>query len=531
MASSPTDTDLQPVAVAERLAESPSPTPQDRWPWYYGLFAPAFRPATAARKLAYLSVFQTFLIHLLAAVLFMELIDIFAGLAEAAEDFGREGWTGFVSLGLGGMWSELWSEVVRYPEAAAIMAIAAVGFEIQIALFALLIGPWGARDERIRTSIRNAFRCVWLHSAHALVLLVVLGMVFCVLTAMAASWEAHVDLDELCPWPTTYPDPLSANSSPEQQAEHARLMKEFNEAWLSTWQMRQQLTPWYADERDEFLMVWGLFPGQWWMLWALLRAVGAPRVVPPLPRPPTCETCGYNLTGTPRDGRCSECGETVESSLGDGVRPGFGWRGGGWLPLAWLRCAYRAATAPAAIGREIQVVSRQTDHRLFLVPSLVIAFLLGTSTFFLGYFVSEVSLPISEVTVHMLIAPAMGYAAAGGMLGFVLLAAGVVGLWYGHGAQRNLCPASMQMAVYVSPVLLLWLLISEAMIVLVSAGMLDWVREFLAARRWLSVSVRQTWLDPDVWFGLVMVLLAVLSLLLYVRLIARGVAAARYANR
>ncbi len=531
MASSPTDTDLQPVAVAERLAESPSPTPQDRWPWYYALFAPAFRPATAARRLAHLSLFQTFLIHLLAAVLFMGLLDVFAGLAEAARDFGREGWAGFMSLRLGGIWSELWSEVVRNPEAAAIMPIAAVGLEIQIALFALLIGLWGARDERVRTSIRNAFRCIWLHSSHALVLLLLLGTIFCVLTAMASAWQARVDLDKLCPWPT-YPDPLAAGSSPEQQAEHDRLMKECSEGYLLAWRMRRQLTPWYAGERDEFLMVWGLFPGQWWMLWALLRAVGAPRVVPPLPRPPTCETCGYNLTGTPRGGRCSECGETVESSLGEAVRPGFGWRRGGWLPLAWLRCAFRAVLAPAAVGRQIQVVSRQTDHRLFLVPGLLIAFLIGTSSFLLAFLVSEDSLPAGEVTLFMFIVPpVMGYMTAGGALGLVLLAAGVVGLWYGHGAQRNLCPASMQMAAYVSPVLLPWLLISGVMIVLASAGMLDRVREFLAIREWLSASIRRKWLDPDVWFGIAMFLLAVLSLLLYVRLIARGVAAARYANR
>ncbi len=533
MSSTPTDSDAQPlvgdVPLEQATGGVPAQAPPDGWPWYYALFAPTFRPATAARKLAHLSLFQTFLIHLLTAVLFLMMLDLFAGLAEAAEDFGRQGWVDILSLRLGGMWSELWSEVVSDPEIAALMVIPLVGFEVQIALSALLIAPWGARDERVRASIRNAFRCVWLHSTHALVLLVLLGSILCVLTAMRAVWDARVE--QLHPMPV-YPADLPPGSTAQENEAHAEAVQKYQEDSDRHWEVRWQTRPWYVQFGTEGLIVWGFFPGLAWMLWALLRAVGAPRAVPALPRPPTCETCGYNLTGTPRDGRCSECGETVDSSLGEGVRPGVGWHRGGLLPLAWTRCAVRAAVDPAAIGRQIQVVARQTDHRLFLALSLIGAFLIGAGTFLLACY-SDSPETFSRDRAEYLYfgAPAVGYLVAGLMLGLTLLVAWVVGLWYGRGAQRNLWPASIQMAVYVAPILLVWMFTSGVLIVLYCAGLFEKLRIVLRSQDWLRKVVPRLWFDPDVWFGIAMVLVAVLSLLLYLRLVARGVAAARYANR
>ncbi|MBN1489572.1 MAG: hypothetical protein JXA69_06605 [Phycisphaerae bacterium] len=67
----------------------------------------------------------------------------------------------------------------------------------------------------------------------------------------------------------------------------------------------------------------------------------------PPPLPPRCEGCGYDLTHVAADGRCTECGLDVASSLTPDLRrPGCPWEDEP-DPLAWLRTSYAVIVSPA----------------------------------------------------------------------------------------------------------------------------------------------------------------------------------------
>lgn len=71
-----------------------------------------------------------------------------------------------------------------------------------------------------------------------------------------------------------------------------------------------------------------LAPLTFWLLAALIRAVRTDYRLPehlPQPKEPTCDLCGYDLRGSPRDGRCPECGKPVEESLGQQYRTPTPW--------------------------------------------------------------------------------------------------------------------------------------------------------------------------------------------------------------
>ena len=73
--------------------------------------------------------------------------------------------------------------------------------------------------------------------------------------------------------------------------------------------------PWWI-RNDEVIIGYIAVGVSLWFLWALFRAAGVPRKGLVAARPPTCEYCGYNLTGTPIEGRCPECGVPAVMSLG-----------------------------------------------------------------------------------------------------------------------------------------------------------------------------------------------------------------------
>ncbi|MGQ9650686.1 MAG: hypothetical protein ACUVXJ_11295 [Phycisphaerae bacterium] len=145
----------------------------------------------------------------------------------------------------------------------------------------------------------------------------------------------------------TYPPypSLPPNATPGSQA-----MKDFEAAvaqWNQQvanlhrrWQLRHQ--EWrsrkpFLVRHDEAIIAFLCTVGSAWFLWALLRAIGARRTIASVRRPPTCEHCGYNLTGTTIEGRCPECGTPAIESLGPHVRPGTEWdRGGGLKDLVAL---------------------------------------------------------------------------------------------------------------------------------------------------------------------------------------------------
>ena len=189
--------------------------------------------------------------------------------------------------------------------------------EIGCVVVALMVMPWGATDEPLRSSFAHALRRVWLHTTQAVPMFVLGGV------------------------------PITC-------MEHLR--------WLFMRSIQAQRTarrgwetyPWWI-RNDEVIIGYIAVAVSLWFLWALFRAAGVPRQGSAPARPPTCEYCGYNLTGTPISGRCPECGVPAVMSLGPDVRSGTAYdraANGGFT--AMQRCWLDAILRPKTIGRQIQ---------------------------------------------------------------------------------------------------------------------------------------------------------------------------------
>jgi hypothetical protein len=174
--------------------------------------------------------------------------------------------------------------IVEAPEQAFVaFGGSALVFEILFLLFALALMTWGARVEPVRRSYRVTLQRVWIQTVH---------LAIAILSVVVVS----VVIDQV------FRRPFFLAFS-----------------WL---------------EVLSFFMS-GIAIA--WAYWGFIKAVGAPRDAPQIPVSPTCEGCGYNLTHTSSDERCTECGRPVSESLGEHVRPGLQERAAALLPAAFLK--------------------------------------------------------------------------------------------------------------------------------------------------------------------------------------------------
>jgi len=212
------------------------------------------------------------------------------------------------------------------------------------------------------------------------------------------------------------------------------------------WEKRK---PWIA-KYGPALVTWSVAVCTTWVLWALLRAVGAERRLTPIDHPPTCEFCGYNLTGAAADGRCPECGDPVVRSLGPETRPGTRWehrRKIGRLQ-AWWACAVGAVRRPNTIGRQIKARSHAADHRIFLAMHLPAGFLIGSVTGIgLLYVTFLHGRPFRQMEREILqfVVPFGGIIGELVVLTMATLSASVVGLFWSLRSGRNLLPRSCRL--------------------------------------------------------------------------------------
>lgn len=91
-------------------------------------------------------------------------------------------------------------------------------------------------------------------------------------------------------------------------------------------------------------------------LWRLSRAVRAVAIYTRTSAvEPTCEGCGYNLTGQPMEGRCPECGREVRASLDSAeARPGTRWQlRPGWI--SWLATSREVLLRPVAHYQRVRL--------------------------------------------------------------------------------------------------------------------------------------------------------------------------------
>jgi len=261
-----------------------------------------------------------------------------------------------------------------------------------------------------------------------------------------------------------------------------------------------------------------------WFTWALFRAVGARRGVAPIARPPTCETCGYNLVAAAADGRCPECGEPVADSLGPGVRAGTLWQRrhevGAWH--AWWQCAQDITARPTRFGRQVQATTASTDHRRFLMFALVAVFVIGAAGANAAFSVEDPDFVARDLDEALAIGVTFGSLSILLLMALVCTAAGAIGSVYALLEKRNLTAAATQMAAYLSGYLVLWAVIGAA----TASGAIT-----LTTTRGFR-NLAQSWnVDVDTLAFVVWLSLNAVFVIHYYALVWRATAAARYANR
>ena len=118
------------------------------------------------------------------------------------------------------------------------------------------------------------------------------------------------------------------------------------------------------------------------LLVVLLRAVAAGARIELAEDDPICETCGYNLSHTPTDSRCPECGEQAALSRPPGIRRPPAWeQPGRWLRVRdYVRCSAAALFRP---GRFFRTMPTQAGHgraRTAVILNLILASLILTGS-------------------------------------------------------------------------------------------------------------------------------------------------------
>ncbi len=493
------------------------PLSEPRWPAVAAFVTTWLCPATSARRTRHLSLWSVWAVHLAAGFLTFVMITVWASIADRQ----------FPLYYLGEIIEEFRS---RWWQQAVLATIATfLGIEIAFLLFAFVLAPWGAGEERIRSSYAQSLRICWLHTSHALPTVLLVGAL-CILYAgeqyVYELQKPYPRFPTIRPTPPTMPADWSTNSQArrdhqaamaEYVGEHDRMMQQNRENW-DEWNRRKPLIVKYGS----IVFTWIGVACSCWILWALYRAVGEGSGLPFAFRHPLCEFCGYNLSVTPMDSRCPECGELVENSLGPEVRPGTVWdraRPGERL-RAWWQCGVDAIIRPSRFGRQIQARARTHRHGAFLVPHLVFTFVfagLGTAACYLYD-----TLPHRSIEL-LLILPAI----FGGMtmltaLIIAGLSAACVGMVYSFRNERNLLGASMRTACYLSFYLSLWTAFSSLL------GFAGWV---MADGKVFQLFARQMGMAHETLLFCLWLLVNLVLLLGYLILLWRGTAAAQYANR
>jgi len=457
------------------------------WAWLF--------PARTARHTCRLPLWQASVAHLVATLAALTLIFVLVAMVESAAFAGDRS----VSSCMARTASDIGRQYERDPWffiAAALMAVAVV--EAVFAALAGLIAPWGAKDERLRASYANALRQTWLHTGRLLPAVCLFGVILVPLVSARQEW-----------------DRAPVNAPPVYQQDPHE--------WQAQWAAWQRQRPWYIRYEPTFYVLGAPLLVSW-LLWGLMRAIGAPRATDPIARPPTCETCGYNLTGASMDARCPECGDPVEASLGSGARLGPLWERrhdvGSWR--AGWRCAIDAAVRPKSFGRQLQVTTPQTAHRRFLAIQFLPVFLLGAASGLHLLWMTNRTAFRTEPEAAITIGPMFGCLACAVFLALVFGAAGFAGFGYAHLDKRNLMNAAMQSAAYASTCLVAWFAFAASTFAAVIA--LAGTRGF----RELTNSMR---IDNMLAAVMIWLLPNVLLVIEYLWMVWRATGSARHANR
>jgi hypothetical protein len=429
-----------------------------RWPAAAALLTAWILPATTARRTAHTSLLVAWSVHLFAAGLTFLVVVFLVGWNDA----GAASWYAFADA-LDSLIRDAKREL-RYVGHLFVLSVVltAVAIELGLAMIALFIAPWGARDEPIRASRRHALHRVWISNGQIPFAVAAVGIV------------------AICAPPTDWSGPFAVQCG---------------------------------------------FIAALWLIWGVLRSVGAKRNVPPVDRPPLCEWCGYNLYTISMDSRCPECGRPVIDSLGPNVRPGTAWerRRNRGVTAAWRQCVKGPIRTWDRFGRSLRLTRHATAHRAFLAAHLPLIYLIGAATIPCGIIViGGVDEVRGEGAILLLASSMFGTACVVGTIAVMLFAATLIGGSQSWREKRNLLPGAMQAACYLTPYLVAWAAFGSASGIAIAKmegiGVLRNLAEWLRIRR--DTLAFLLWFVPNVTAGVY-----------YLLLVARVTWATRYANR
>lgn len=411
----------------------------------------------------------------------------------------------------------LWSLGILLLVEAAMLGLAVVGL------------AWGAlAHERLRDSLRHSLRQVWLRTPHALVISVFIAAAITTIEIKSQQWRhEHPSPWSSAPMPSYPVPPSMAEDDPAYRAAMAKYEQEMadyqaemarrQQSWGQWWPTQ----PWYVRNEGPMSIAMVIVGAGWWLA-AMLCAFGVRRSPGAVERAPRCLTCGYDLSMTPADSRCPECGEEVIKSLGELAQPGAAWewpRAQVHILGAWWRTCRTAVRRPSSFGRSLRLFDERTGYRGYFIIHLALIFLLGAGGILTVAFTSRGS---TDAFVLVLISSIVGTMCA---MGATLVACGVasiVGVVISLQNKRNLLLAAMQVAAYASPFLVAWAFFGAMLIVsFINLNEYGWAR----------VIADRTGLPIDFLAFLWLAVPNIVCSLLYIAIVARGTRGARFANR
>jgi hypothetical protein len=306
-----------------------------------------------------------------------------------------------------------------------LLLVIPMAIEMAFLLAAFLLFAWAAQPEPIGQTLRRTLRTVWLSSTTWILAgLLPLG---------AWQWNELLRRQTAIPWPNTTTGRVIVKPD----------------------------SPWILHERNaEALIYLAIVAAAFWIFWCLIRALRTPTHLSCPILPPTCESCGYNLSHISDSGRCPECGTSTESSLAPNRRP--------LIPdhsfqpfqtfFSPLRISQFAGLVPKRIFSSLPVFSCQASAQHFgLFWAGCLAVLVMGVPIVVQQWI-ENPRPVADYGPWPLGIDLIPFAMAA--LLFPLVVAGGVasglGMWQSVVDQRNQLPAAAKAAFYNADFLAVW---------------------------------------------------------------------------
>ena len=146
---SPTQSPDEPPAL--NFEAVPRPDQVTSWPAYYAFLTAWLRPAATGRNMTHIGLFQAFEVHLVSWILYFLGDRMLFGILSDASPLI--------------IWHDMAQGIAQHPvEFLVGLGIFVTAVESLSLLLAVLITPWGAREEKYRSSLYHAMRMVWLQT-------------------------------------------------------------------------------------------------------------------------------------------------------------------------------------------------------------------------------------------------------------------------------------------------------------------------------------------------------------------------------